>query len=222
MSKTIVHVNMESIEEEFTRGSIKRLLQKGGVSRIKRDVYGAITKEAFRFVATFLHTLVLVATRNGNVTIKHKDLKIASEILGIECSVGINPNTSTTPSLKTGKAFPSSSTGKIITESSKVIKFQKQNDSLVFPLKTFINFCKKIARDPYIVDIKSKEIDLESLRYSKTVITVLQVICERYLLSVIQASWNIVLRSKRSTLSAIDIQESLVTARNLSSYANFF
>ena len=220
----------------LSKSVLKRLLQKGGVVRANKNVYEVMRRASLEFVSKLLHTSILLATQNGKVTIKLANLKTACKLHGINSVVGINPTASFTPSLVTGPVYPrktppsdaKAANGekpkrkfKQGVVSSREIKFQQKRDNLVFRKLSFVKYCKAISKNPDMIPIHSHEVDLDALRYSRSLIAVLQVLCERYLIALAFSSCLIPAKSGQKTIKAEDVEIVMKIAEGCGIYSKF-
>jgi len=213
---------------------LKRILRKGGVLRTSKGVHTIMSRITHEFITRILHACILVATQGNKKTVTHASLKTACSLLGIKLAVGINPTAHVTPSLTTGPSYRKKSKtteegepkkrrkSKQGKASAREVVFQQKLDKLVFRKLTFSKYCKSISRDTSSMIIVSKPVDLESLRWSKSVFPVIQVICERYLVAIATSAWNLVINTNHKTIKSEHIQSVLGIMENCGPYMGFW
>lgn len=212
---------------------IKRLLRKGGVLRTSKGVYEIMANVVHHFVKRFLHACILIATQGNKKTVTHASLQTACSVLGVKLAVGINHSAKVTPSLTTGPSFRKKAKvgdqkepkkrrktrqGKT---SAKEVAFQQRTDRLVFRKATFSNYCKALAKDSSEMVTVSRKVDLDTLRWSKSVFPLIQVICERFLVSLAVSSWRLVTDTERKTIKSAHIISVLTVMEECGSYSSF-
>lgn len=212
---------------------LKRILRKGGVLRTSKGVHEIMSEVVHQFVKRFLHACILVATQGDKKTVTHSSLQTACSMLGVKLAVGVNHSAKVTPSLTTGPSFRKkvkasedgepkkrrkSRQGKT---SAREVAFQQRTDRLVFRKATFSNYCKSLAKDPSEMVLVSREVDLGTLRWSKTVFPLIQVICERFLVAVAVSAWKLVVDTERKTIKSAHVKSVLSIMEDCGSYMGF-
>lgn len=222
----------EGTEKQLGNLNYKKLLRKAGVLRTLKDVNPLLGEVTKNFLVPILRACVIVATQGKKVTLDQSSLDIACRILGINLTVGVSQTSKNTPSLATGASYPrrpAASQGdgeakkkrkfKQGTVSAREVSFQQKHDNLVFRKLAFAKYCKTIVQDPELMAIHCKEINLSSIRSAKALFPQLQVLCERYLLSVASSAWKLVEASKKKTLEQSHIKSVLQITATTGAFA---
>jgi histone H3/H4 len=211
----------------LSKSVLRRLMQKGGVMRMQKNVYSEIRDACEKFVVQILAACVSLATQKKQKTINLNIFDMVCRIFGLNIAVGVNPSAAT-PSLQTGRVPPRKSkvNGPVRkfkqgTISAREVKFQQKKDQLVFHKQSFVKFCKRISRTSDLVQPLSSEVELETLRYSKSLIASLQVMCERYLVSLASSSLLIAETSLQKTVKAEHVQAAIKISRICGTYTHF-
>ena len=211
-----------------------KILRKGGVNRARRDIIDTMNVTGEHFLTEVLFIAILIALQTGKVTVKLDHLKAACAILGIKCAVGFNPTAQITPSLVTGKAYPrrgkiSPETGekktrkfKQGTVTAREVVFLQRKDNLVFKKLTFRKFCSALARDSSVFSFNAyPNLDLSTLRFSSDISVVLQVICERYLISLARCAAGLAKASGQKTVNTSHINSTISIIQECGTFAGF-
>lgn len=211
-----------------------KILRKGGVNRARRNIVSTMNDAGNKFLSEILYVSILIALQTGKVTVKLDHLKAACSILGIHSAVGFNPTAQITPSLVTGKSYPrrgkiSQETGekktrkfKQGTVTAREVVFLQRKDNLVFKKLTFRKFCTALARDPSVFSFKAyPDLDLNTLRFSSDISVVLQVICERYLISLARCAAKLAASSGQKTVNNSHIQSTIGIVQECGAFAGF-
>jgi len=199
---------------------LAKILRKGGVSRAKKDVIKTMNTAAHTFLGRILHAAILIALQGKRVTVTVQHLKAACSVLGIQCAVGVNPTAAVTPSLVTGPSYPRRKAGgageaseaegaegerkkrkfKQGTVSTREMAFHQRKDALVFRKLTFKRFCKNLAQSTKISSFP--KVDLTTLRFSKNILVILQVVCERHLIGLARGAALLATQAGQKTVSS--------------------
>lgn len=208
---------------------LSKILRKGGVLRARKDVIQTMNAAAQKFLTRILHSAILIALQSGRVTVNVHHLKAACAVLGVKCAVGVNPTAAVTPSLITGPSYPRRSAAKDGeggddgaerkkrkfkqgTVSAREITFHQRKDNLVFRKLTFKRFCKNLAATTTVVSFPKA--DLTTLRFSKNILVILQVICERYLISLASGASELAKIAGQKTVNSERVESVIKLVRD--------
>jgi histone H3/H4 len=203
-----------------------KILKKGGVGRAKRDIIDTINAIGEKFVKDILHSTVLIALSGGKqITVKLSHLQAACDIAGIKSSVGFSPTAQVTPSLVTGKGYSRKSSAnsedgkktrkfKQSTVMAREITYIQRKDNLVFKKLTFKKFIQQSVKDSKSLNIQAfDDIDMTKLRFSNDISVVLQVICEKFLISLAHAASMLAANAKQKTVTSTHINSAVQIVR---------
>jgi histone H3/H4 len=215
MSTKVVKKHRKVIRDSIrgiTEPAIRRILRRAGVKRIGKLVYEEIRGILKVWLEDIIKDVVAFTEHASRKTSQLEDLEAALDINGIALAAGLNENAKHTASLqscnargKSGSTHASSGAEKSETKKHRfrpgtvalreIRRHQKNSDCLAFPKLNFNRLAREIAQD-----------FKEDLRFSESVIDLLQLVAENYLTELCTYANKCAIHANRETIYPADLR----------------
>lgn len=213
-----------NIGNRIKKPALQRLFRRGGVMRVKGEVYDTVRDLLVKYARRLIHAMSVSTSYNDRKTISEGDLRVALNSFGIYLGAAEHPTSNKTVSLRSSNARKKkqkSSEEKEEKEGVKksekkkkkvrpgalalrdIIKRQRNSDCLEIPHANFQGLARELASEFYI----SKEEDnYKTYRFSNKAFLLLQLAVEDYVYKICKHAYLISKRAKGQTLTSVDIE----------------
>jgi histone H3/H4 len=206
---------------------VRRMCLRAGIKRMTiAGVHSVVLEQMDCFVTNIFHAAILRTASRKIMTVSISDVVSAARVRGIVFTPGINPSAKRTPGLTTA-SFTLPRTEKTATsrrQKSGVVRRRltrllQKKDALVIYRGNFAAFARKCVSK---LTFRSIDVDVSSLRYSKGVMAVAQLLTEKYIHSLAVAARIIVETSKQQTVNESHFKTAIAIAEAIAPFTAAF
>lgn len=183
---------------------VRRMCLRAGIARMTIDgVHEVVIEQMRLFVGSIFHSAILRTASRKIMTVSISDILASAKVHGITFTPGINPSAKQTPGLTTasftlprGDATTKRQKSGVVRK--RLTRLLQKKDALVIYRGNFAAFARGCVAS---LTFHSLKVDVTSLRYSKGVMAIAQLLTEKYVHSLATAARIIVEASKQQTVN---------------------
>lgn len=196
---------------------VRRMCMRAGVERMTlASVHSVVLEQMEMFVTNIFHAAILRTVSRKIMTVSISDIISAAKVRGITFTPGISANHTpglTTASFTLPRSAPADG-AKTRRQKSGVVRRRltrvlQRKDALIIYRGNFAAFARGCVSK---LKFHSVDVDVSLLRYSRGVMAVAQLLCEKYIIALASAARIIVQASKQQTVNDTHFKTALAIA----------